>query len=162
MRHILLFDGTWQSQKQNSNINTIKNLVKGVSNYQSVFYDKGVGTGSMLDSFLGIFGFGLGKNVQDGYKYLINNYNPGDSVFLFGFSRGAFTARSLAAMIDKVGLVSNTECTKDAYDLYRNKECLSPCSEITNFRNRHQPIDVDIEFIGVFDTVGSLGVPYIN
>ena len=75
---------------------------------QLAFYDDGVGTSSFRPKqLLGLaLGYGLGANIRELYTALARNYDPGnDSIFLFGFSRGAFTVRSLAGMIDKVGVI---------------------------------------------------------
>jgi uncharacterized protein (DUF2235 family) len=74
---------------------------------QVVYYDDGVGTGGIRPlAYLGLgFGIGLAQNIQDLYAFLCRNYEPGDNIFLFGFSRGAFTVRMLAGMILRCGIV---------------------------------------------------------
>ena len=74
---------------------------------QVPWYDPGVGTeGSLLDRLRGgAFGDGLGKNVQDAYAEIVSNYQPGDHLYLFGFSRGAYTARSTLGMVRKCGVL---------------------------------------------------------
>ena len=77
---------------------------------QITYYHPGVGTGNRVDRLLGGgLGLGLSQNVRDAYAFLVNNYAPGDEIFLFGFSRGAFTARSIAGLIGAIGLLHPTE-----------------------------------------------------
>lgn len=111
-RLVLCLDGTWNQRDSGTNIYHLSNLiVEGeVTNdhgtwRQFVQYQEGVGTG-VLDSVTGgAFGFGLSKNVRDAYDWLVEKYCDGDEIYVFGFSRGAFTARSLVGLITKCGLL---------------------------------------------------------
>ena len=77
---------------------------------QVVFYDQGVGSHGFRDTITGgAFGHGLAKNIQEAYRFIVLNYAPGDELFLFGFSRGAFTVRSLSGLITKFGVLDATE-----------------------------------------------------
>jgi uncharacterized protein (DUF2235 family) len=67
------------------------------------WYDKGVGTRWYEHIRGGVFGFGLSRNIQEGYKFLIGHFEPGDEIYLLGFSRGAYTVRSLAGLIRNAG-----------------------------------------------------------
>jgi uncharacterized protein (DUF2235 family) len=92
---------------------------------QVVFYDQGVGTGNRLDHWLGgALGQGLEKNVEDAYRFLMHNYDEGDEIYLFGFSRGAFTARSTVGLIRNCGLLYKTHADSfgEAYALYRDPD----------------------------------------
>jgi len=93
---------------------------------------------------------------MDGYQFLMENYNVGDKVLLFGFSRGAYTARALAGMLHKVGLLSkdNTEQVPFAYKLYKASSNESLAQGFKTSFSREVPI----EFVGVWDTVSSVGV----
>jgi hypothetical protein len=97
-------------------------------------------------------------NVVDAYQFLVLNYEPGDHVFLFGFSRGAYTARSLAGLINKLGLLPKDHAffTPVAYSLYRN-QAAEP--RLEKYRSEHRCCDVPIMFVGVWDTVGAPGDP---
>src|SRR4051794_5323935 len=128
---------------------------------QIVRYHPGVGTGNPLDHMLGgAMGIGLAPAIRDVYAFLVNNYVPGDEIFLFGFSRGAFTARSIAGLIGAIGLLHPTEmgrftdawCWSQVPGERRDLEALDTC-----FPRRAR--DVPIHCIGVWDTVGALGVP---
>lgn len=170
-RLIICADGTWNSaDMRRKDTPTPTNVIKmaraicpvtddGVS--QIIYYHEGVGNGfGVLDRFLGgAFGVGLSKNIRDCYRFLVDNHQGGDEIFLFGFSRGAFTVRSLSGLIRKCGLLSpnHTDMIPDAYRLYRNK--LHPNHpECVAFRAKHSK-EVRVKLIGVWDTVGALGVP---
>ncbi|KAH9070710.1 hypothetical protein EDB83DRAFT_359405 [Lactarius deliciosus] len=92
---------------------------------------------------------------MDGYKFLMQNYNVGDRVCLFGFSRGAYTARALAGMLHKVGLLSrdNIEQIPFAYELYKSDDNFALAQGFKVAFSREVPI----EFVGVWDTVASVG-----
>jgi uncharacterized protein (DUF2235 family) len=107
-RLILLLDGTWNNRDDNTNIFHLNNLVGDVGidgKRQVKRYFKGVGTGLLDHVSGGVFGFGLDENIRAAYEWLIEHYEEGDEVFLFGFSRGAFTARSLCGLLSNCGLL---------------------------------------------------------
>jgi len=110
-----------------------------------------------------VLGDGLEDNIYDAYRFLVGNYELQDEIFLFGFSRGAFTARSIGGMIRKCGILKRGAVDKyhEAKDLYHSN-VRPDDSEAVDFRKKHsispnEPIK--IKFIGVWDTVGSLGIP---
>jgi len=131
-----------------------------------VFYERGVGTGAFLNRFFGgALGKGLGKNIRRAYKFLSFHYQFGDQVFIFGFSRGAFTARSLVGYIHAAGLLKRDDCTPEleqrAWEFYRT----SPNDRLPGIWSSLTPVVHDrgalrVSCLGVFDTVGSLGVPF--
>src|SRR5919202_4486031 len=110
-RIVLCFDGTWNKVR---NPDTVTNIVKvaeavrptaGDGTKQVVYYNAGVGTGWFGDRILGgVFGVGLRENVKRGLAFLALNYEEGDEIYLFGFSRGAYTARALAGVIGAAGI----------------------------------------------------------
>jgi len=154
---------------------------------QVAYYDDGVGTSSFKPFAIlgGIFGFGLKRNVIDIYSFCCRNYQKGDKIFGFGFSRGAFTIRVVAGFIARVGLVnydgSEANLARDAEIAYRAYR------KIRNFRSganilirplralrdwashvifrkpTFQQLDLikveEIDFLGVWDTVGAYGGP---
>ncbi len=162
-------DGTWNKPDRKDRgkrkpSNVVK-IARGIlpaaedGTAQIVFYGDGVGTNWGLDRILGGgFGLGLSANVVDAYQFLVLNYVPGDEIFLFGFSRGAYTARSLAGLVNKVGVLPKDHAfyTPEAYKLYRNQVS---DSELRAFREEHKTRVAQIKFIGVWDTVGALGIP---
>jgi uncharacterized protein (DUF2235 family) len=172
-RLVLCCDGTWNKpdeEKEGRPVPTnVVRLAYRVAKTdgavpQISYYDQGVGTGNFFDRIVGgVLGEGLEDNIYDAYRFLIGNYELGDEIFLFGFSRGAFTARSIGGMIRKCGILR-----RGAVDKYRNAKDFyhSPVrpddAEAVAFRKANsispdQPIK--IKFIGVWDTVGSLGIP---
>jgi uncharacterized protein (DUF2235 family) len=133
---------------------------------QLKIYDQGVGTGFTWKDRLigGATGAGIDKNIKDMYTFLMLNYEPGDHIYLFGFSRGAYTARSIGGLIRNCGILKpeNIMLVDKAYNLYRDRnKYSSPDSDLmTSFRHQYSHEDqTPIHFIGVWDTVGSLGIP---
>jgi uncharacterized protein (DUF2235 family) len=161
-RIVFCADGTWQAPVNNTNVYRLYKALT-VASDQVTFYDDGVGADATgLNRVLqGAFGEGILQKIQDGYTKIAHVYDPGDEVFLFGFSRGAYTARSLAGMIANCGLPSGTfsdDCVRQAFAAYRdpaNRAAilagLTPCGLAT----------ATIRMVGVWDTVGSLGIPAI-
>lgn len=128
---------------------------------QIVFYDPGVGTLHGVGDKLvgGLFGEGIDLNIQELYSFLSLNYEEGDEVYLFGYSRGAYTVRSLGGLISCAGLVrqNHVNFVKDAYELYRRER--SPNNpRAVQFRKEHGSA-IPIKLLACFDTVGSLGIP---
>ena len=179
-RIIICCDGTWNSPDKTegdilcqTNIVKIAQAIKDISEdgvRQLTYYDPGIGTsGGKLKRIIdGATGSGISKNILDAYKFLIMNYEIGDELFLFGFSRGAFTVRSLGGLIRNSGILrSNLIFMVDkAYKLYKSRSPSTHprANEATLFRKTYAVKDkVSIKFIGVWDTVGSLGNPlFIN
>lgn len=180
-RIVLCCDGTWNKPDADvvTNIEKIARTVQtdrpcpdGVQ--QVVEYVAGVGVGYAADRILGgAFGLGLFNNVRNAYRFLALNYAPGDEVFVFGFSRGAYTARSVAGLVGSIGLLTRAGMIRDgvlrqALDLYRLRPAQETPEELARrketiaaFRAEHcHPAETTtIRFLGVFDTVGALGVP---
>jgi uncharacterized protein (DUF2235 family) len=158
-------DGTWNhpgetdaGQVANTNVYKFsKALLKTAG--QEPHYDDGVGVaGTPIDQLLGgAFGDGLLGKIKDGYTTIAGSYDPGDGIYIFGFSRGAYTARSLAGMIAVCGLPApgmfTDQTTDDAFAAYRNQGLLN------GFTATYQAQDVQIAMVGVWDTVGALGIP---
>ncbi|MFA5205067.1 MAG: DUF2235 domain-containing protein [Lentisphaeria bacterium] len=131
---------------------------------QVLFYDMGVGTDNLSDHITGgVLGDGLEDNIHDAYRFLIGNYEPGDEIFLFGFSRGAFTVRSIGGMIRKCGILRRgaVEQYVMAKELYHSGTRPDDAKAVA-FRQQYSlspDAPIPIKFIGVWDTVGSLGIP---
>jgi hypothetical protein len=162
-RLVVCFDGTWNSPDSGQATNVVKIMgaispvdPQGVP--QITFYDAGIGADSgKIDRLLdGLTGRGLEQNVRDGYRFLAHNWLPGDEIYVFGFSRGAFTARSLCGFIDFCGLLPRcrTDRLAEAWELYRKRDRAALAEVASGAR-----CDVKIKCLGVWDTVGSLGVP---
>jgi uncharacterized protein (DUF2235 family) len=131
---------------------------------QVALYIPGVGTRWDEKLLGGTFGYGISANVRDAYSFIVSNYEKGDEIFLFGFSRGAFTARSIAGMINRCGVLrrDRLHLVSEAYDHYRDTSGKwSRDSDLSKtFRAANTHGDETIAFIGVWDTVGALGAPY--
>lgn len=134
---------------------------------QVKWYDGGVGTEWFNRLRGGAFGVGLSRNIREGYKFLSDTYELGDDVFVFGFSRGAYTARSLVGMIRNCGLLpagaagedADSNAMLEAYELYRTRDGSPDSERAVRFRARSAAVMPDIRFLGVWDTVGALGIP---
>lgn len=146
---------------------------------QVAIYDDGVGTESFkpLKILGGAAGYGMSRNVRQLYKELCRIYDPGDRIFLFGFSRGAFTVRSLSGFIGTCGIIDvaklggskDLEATvNEAYEVYRAcyrtwlmRKILGPPDRTATarFRERHCHGNEKIWFMGVWDTVDAVGLP---
>ncbi len=171
-RLVLLCDGTWDRATRESPTNVRKlsraladvgTAADGSSVAQLSRYIEGVGT-SFFDRLPGgMFGVGISGKVKAGYRWICEHYEPGDELFLFGFSRGAFTARSCAGLIRNAGVLRPGQAglVDDAYRLYRSRRAaMHPDGEAAKqFRAKNSVDPVPIRFIGVWDTVGALGIP---
>ncbi|BAY27846.1 hypothetical protein NIES2100_76720 [Calothrix sp. NIES-2100] len=163
-RLVVCCDGTWQqlTNPYPSNVVKLAQSVKPIAKdgvAQIIFYDEGVGTDSQK-VLGGATGLGIDKNIEDGYRFLCLNYVPGDEIYLFGFSRGAYTVRSLAGMIYCSGLLERPHVTKahEAYELYRTRGIKPKDKEAVEYRQNYGD-RVPITLLGCFDTVGALGIP---
>jgi uncharacterized protein (DUF2235 family) len=134
---------------------------------QTKWYDKGVGTDWYDRVSGGAFGVGLSRKIREGYKYLSDTYDDGDDVFVSGFSRGAYTARSFVGMIRNCGLLRkgasgdgpDSPEMLEAYELYRTRDEGPDSERALAFRRKRSARIVPIKFLGVWDTVGALGIP---
>ncbi|MDZ7660836.1 DUF2235 domain-containing protein [Thiohalophilus sp.] len=159
-------DGTWNTADQKddgvispSNVAKMARIILSTPK-QLTWYDEGVGTRNWLDKLTGgAFGHGLFENIQEAYRFVVEHYQPGDRLVLFGFSRGAYTARSLAGLIGKFGVLRKKYISKieQTYEMYRNHD--TDLEKIEAYRERYSHVDRDVHFLGVWDTVGALGVP---
>jgi len=179
-RLVVCCDGTWNKPDQyDRGVLRPTNVVKMArlvlpqavdGTVQHAYYDQGVGTGDLVDkAFGGAFGVGLARNVIAAYDFLSQNHEAGDQIWLFGFSRGAYTARRVVGMVRKCGLLPKTYSgderkhkLQDAYDLYTRRENAeqggADSDAATAFRQANASPRVPIEFIGVWDTVGAYGI----
>ncbi len=165
-RIVICSDGTWQTPRQANTTHVIE-MARAVlptaldGTVQVVFYDWGVGTESWANRLSGgISGKGIERNIRDCYRFLVHNYEDGDQIFLFGFSRGAYTVRSLAGLIRNCGVLKKAEADQlpKAYRMYRRNDAAPDSEEATAFRSDLSR-EATIAFIGVWDTVGALGIP---
>lgn len=193
-RIVFCFDGTWNklSAECSTNVVLLAQMVRPIASDgtpQIVYYDEGIGTNMnwLFQHVAGAFGRGMLSIMREAYRFLIFNYEPGDEIFAFGFSRGAYTARSFvgfirhagildvvsAAQIDKaisiykqapVGTGHESPSGKTFRAEYCRGVCVSAADRdyriecITGFDPTKVPI-LTIRYLGVWDTVRALGVP---
>ena len=154
-------DGTWDSSASRTNVYKLfKSLAVGAN--QMPFYDDGVGANMLpIEKFLGgAFGIGLFDKIKEAYTKISQVYEEGDDLYIFGFSRGAYTARSLAGMIAVCGLPTKNftdDLVETAFNAYRNKD--NNRAQLLNSLNGRGMFDAKITMVGVWDTVGALGIP---
>lgn len=161
-RIVFCADGTWQAPVNNTNVYRLYQALT-VTSGQVTFYDDGVGADATgLNHILqGAFGQGLFQKIQDGYTKIAHVYETGDELFLFGFSRGAYTVRSLAGMIANCGLPTGSftdDCVTQAFAAYRDPTNRASILAGLTACGLASPT---IQMVGVWDTVGSLGIPAI-
>ncbi|MCM2344125.1 MAG: DUF2235 domain-containing protein [Alphaproteobacteria bacterium] len=197
-RRVICCDGTWQGRDSEhpTNVRKLADMIAerddhGIS--QIVYYDDGVGThkGGIATAAYNVaaaaFGWGLNDKIKTSYKKLSEAFNPGDEIYLIGFSRGAYTARSLGGLIRKCGLPESARLTdqvlEQAMEIYRKEDATPDTAEALRFRaavaphmvvnenerawrQMHMPETepeqahpLRIKFLGVMDTVGALGIP---
>jgi uncharacterized protein (DUF2235 family) len=172
-RIVICCDGTWNTPDEvdlkgepiSTNVTKLAFAVKegdcgGIE--QRAYYGRGVGTGRFDHLLGGAFGVGLSDKIKEAYLFLLENFEPTDELFIFGFSRGAYTARSLAGFIRNSGILRPKYAHRldAAFDLYRDRTpATHPRSREATLFRRTYSFETDIKFIGVWDTVGALGIP---
>ena len=172
-RIVLCFDGTWNKpadenlpadQQVETNVCRFFRSVEKTApdgTQQVAWYDEGVGSKWYARYIGGAIGVGLEKNILDGYKFLAQQYADGDEIYVLGFSRGAYTARSLVGLVRNCGLVYNKRLALRipmAYGIYRVRDDGPDSTTAKAFRANFAR-EVTIKFLGVWDTVGALGIP---
>ena len=177
-RIVVCCDGTWSSadrardgEPAPTNVLRLAESVAGADSLgveQRVYYGPGVGSdGSWLYRwFAGATGWGLSDNLKDAYRFVVRHYEPGDELFLFGYSRGAFSVRSLAGMIYNAGVLKPASADRldAAFELYKSRSPLKhpDAADAVRFREQFAWENLTpIQFIGVWDTVGALGNPLL-
>ena len=168
---VICADGTWNRPEKDietdfpTNVLQLARGIKPSTNKikQHVFYDWGLGSyhSSMT---AGATGRGIHKNILDGYRYIVQNYARNDKIYLFGFSRGAYTVRALCGLINNCGILKRADARliSKAWKIYKNPSRKNyPKGEAAKlFRNNHSHPSRKVHFVGVWDTVGALGIPF--
>ncbi len=177
-RLALFLDGTWNTVSDNTNVWRLRSLICSSSEdgrEQRAYYSTGLGTkfGERIRG--GMFGSGIDTAITSAYEWLVDNYEEGDDIFIFGFSRGAYTARSLSGFVSTCGLLKKGSPlgVNQMYKRYRRPgeptirsmiaDADKPGTKPLDFEDKwivKHARPVPIKFIGVFDTVGALGVPF--
>jgi uncharacterized protein (DUF2235 family) len=171
-RLALFLDGTWNTVSSNTNVWRLKSLCAPLGSdgvRQQVYYNAGLGTtmGEIVRG--GVFGYGIDDVVIDAYEWLIENYETEDEIFIFGFSRGAYTARSLSGFISRCGLLTPGAplSIRQLYERYKRGNDVPSIHELINrtdksgFRNEEKwmltySLPIPVKFTGVWDTVGAV------
>ncbi|WP_316233762.1 DUF2235 domain-containing protein [Bradyrhizobium sp. SZCCHNPS2010] len=173
-RIAVFLDGTWNTLADNTNVWRLKSLCARQSSdgkEQVSYYNSGLGTKVGEKVRGGMFGYGINDAVMDAYEWLIEHYNTGDELFIFGFSRGAYTARSLSGLILKFGLLL-PGAPLSISQLYSRYRLGGQARTIRTLLQKQKSgesgfnleerwllkysLPIDVEFIGVWDTVGAL------
>ena len=159
--HVIILDGTMSTMVPGweTNAGMTYRLLQEVGYPLALYYEAGVQFQSWRRAPDVLMGRGINRQIRRAYGYLASRYRPGDKIFLIGYSRGAFAVRSLAGVIDTVGLLKPEAATvrnvRQAYRLYQADE--RPF-ETDDFKQTFCHERVEIEMIGVWDTVKALGV----
>ena len=162
-KNIVVFsDGTGQEGGTSFNTNVYKlfNIIEDRTPRQIAYYERGVGTD--WRRLLGnAGGRGFSQKICKCYRFIFDNYQSGDKIFLFGFSRGAATIRSLSGLIHMFGILpqARPELIMMAYNIYRMPDPKARQTAAQVFIRRHHTMWCSIEFLGVWDTVAALGLP---
>lgn len=191
-RLVFCFDGTWNRLDAPCPTNVVLTAESTLplsldGTAQLIYYDEGVGTGALEYLRGGVFGAGLVKNLADAYRHLIFNYTPGDEIYVLGFSRGAYTARSFVGLLRNCGIVARSDAAMvgkavklyesrasedapdaEAINVFRSKFspaiCVNAgedewrCRNVPGYSAGSSPL-LRIAYLGVWDTVGALGIP---
>jgi T6SS, Phospholipase effector Tle1-like, catalytic domain len=162
MQLIVCCDGTWNDPSTGTHIRRTFDAARAVfRDLDNAHYDKGVGTEKDERLSGGALGRGLSQNVRQAYQWLVRHYADGDQLFVFGFSRGAYTVRSLTGFLNYAGLLQQADehRIEDAYEAYRLREHERVRTGFHDSGARARARRIQVRFLGVFDTVGALGVP---
>jgi uncharacterized protein (DUF2235 family) len=190
-RLVFCFDGTWNriDSAHTTNVAITAQSVLPLAKdgtAQLIYYDEGVGTSNIDRIRGGVFGHGLVQNLADAYRFLIFNYTPGDEIYVFGFSRGAYSARSFCGLLSVCGVMVRKHAGRvnEAIEKYRSRTNTEEFkSSVYHFRSEHAPevcvsedelkwrlsnlkstetappVMLTVAYLGVWDTVGALGIP---
>ncbi|OOY07112.1 DUF2235 domain-containing protein [Thioclava sp. F36-7] len=159
--HVVLLDGTLGSLRADrlTSIGLIYRFLRRAAPKVSVYYGRGLRWRDWHDMSDVWFGWGVNQQISRAYGWLAMRYRPGDRIFLIGYSRGAFAARSLAGMIGRIGLLRPEHAIERNTRLaWRHYEEETPTDILQSFRNSLCHEDVEIEMVGAFDTVQALGI----
>jgi uncharacterized protein (DUF2235 family) len=168
---VICADGTWNRPEEDiekdfpTNVLKVSRAIKptaaGIK--QHVFYDWGLGSYHNSTS-AGATGRGIHKNIVDGYRYIVQNYTANDKIYLFGYSRGSYTVRALCGLINNCGILKRTDARliAEAWKIYKSPLPKNhPGGEAAKrFRGDHCHATRKVHFVGVWDTVGALGIPF--
>lgn len=163
--HVVILDGTMSSLDDGHETNagrTYKLLCEAAPDL-SLYYEAGVQWRGLRSAPNVMMGRGINRQIRRAYGFLATRYRPGDKIYLLGYSRGAFAVRSLAGVIDQVGLLraehSDPQTIRKIYHMYQCGQQEQDKYD-TNFIERHCHENAPIEMVGVWDTVKALGIVF--
>jgi uncharacterized protein (DUF2235 family) len=161
--HVVILDGTMSSLQPGHETNaglTFRLLREGGRRQGlSIYYEPGIQWTSWAQAQDVIQGRGLNRQIRRAYGFLASRYRPGDRIFLFGYSRGAFAVRSLAGVIDRIGLLRQDAATERNVKLaYRHYQTAPDSPVARAFAAAHCHAEIMVEMVGVWDTVKALGL----
>ena len=161
--HVIILDGTFSSldagQESNAGITFRLLKEKGVPGRRSVYYEPGLQWEGWRYAMALMQGRGINPQIRRAYGFLASHYRPGDRIYLLGYSRGAFAVRSLAGVIDRVGLLTREHATERAVRLaWRHYRTDPDRASARAFARRFCHDDAKVEMVGVWDTVKALGI----
>ena len=170
-RLVCCLDGTWNSDDDGAVPTNVVKIHRAIlpedadGVLQVSHYVTGIASAkdTRAQFLKGAVGYEVGDRIQDGYRFLVDAYEPGDEIFLFGFSRGAFEARSLAGLISLLGIAKQGSgfSVADAWALYRQSPAKRSAADLERLRaGAHYP--ARIKCVGVWDTVGNIGNPFFS
>ncbi len=163
--HVVILDGTLSTLNPERESNaglTYKLLCRmGPSPALSIRYEEGIQWCNMHSLIDVVAGRGITRQIRRAYGYIASRYRPGDQIFLFGFSRGAYAVRSLAGVIDLIGLLRREHATQsNIVQVFRYYQNSTDSPAAKSFSNAYCRRDTRIEMVGVWDTVKALGIQY--
>jgi uncharacterized protein (DUF2235 family) len=159
--HVIILDGTMSTLEpgQETHAGMTYRLCQEMGIAVSVYYEAGVQWPTWRSTLDVMMGRGINRQIRRAYGYLASRYRPGDKIFLIGYSRGAYAVRSLAGVIDRVGLLQAEHATeRNIRTAYRYYECNPDSPNALIFRDSFCHQEVRIEMVGVWDTVKALGL----
>lgn len=159
--HVIILDGTMSSLRDGyeTNAGLIYKLLCESPDDLSIYYEPGVQFPDWRAAWAVVTGKGINRQIRRAYGYLASRYRPGDRIFLFGYSRGGYAVRSLAGMIDRMGLLTARHSVeRNITQAYRHYETAPDGDAAQAFRRAYCHEQTTIEAVGVFDTVKALGV----
>ncbi len=161
--HVLILDGTMSSLMpgEETNAGLFYKLLRerGRIAGLSIYYEPGPQWEEWRQFHGAVMGRGINRQIRRTYGYLASRYRPGDRIFLIGFSRGAYAVRSLAGVIDKIGLLRHAHATeRNVREAYRHYQLDPRSGAAAAFAAAHCHAEAPIEMVGVWDTVKALGV----
>lgn len=170
-RIVILFDGTWNRPDAKDEVTNVVKLHRAIPETdasgvrQIAHYEIGIATSGFgrLTFLAGVLGVGISARIRSAYRFLCETYQPGDEIYAFGFSRGAFEARSLAAMVALVGLAPpDKPRAMKAAGRYSERHAASPNQRKLDRIRAAGRYPIRIRCVGAWETVGNFGIPFLT